>query len=108
MLSFLLEGDVFTAVGGVIACERIQFRAKRSGLQVIKNWQESLLVLTRQDQVIAFFKQGDEIKIMLVRGGLQAERDIGLACCDQRCSLTVRFHRLVIAIDGSGWDLKPA
>ena len=49
-------------------------------MQIIEQGQERLFILTRQDKVIAFFKQRDEIKSMLVRGGLQTKSYIRFAC----------------------------
>ena len=72
--------DLLTAVRGAIARKGTKQLAKIRGLDVIQQRIESLFLLTRQDEIVAFFKERDEIKSVLMSGGLQTEGYVRFAC----------------------------
>ena len=52
----MTPSDLLAAMRGVVSSQRVKFGAKVCSLQVIEQWHQSLFILTRQDNVIAFFK----------------------------------------------------
>ena len=53
----------------------------------------------RQDEIVPFFEQWNEIEMMLMRGGLDTQGDIGLARFNHRGGLAVRLDDLIVAPD---------
>src|SRR5688572_13047635 len=73
---------------------------------MVKQGPECSLMLARQDEIIAFFKQRDEIESMLICRGLQTERRVRSTRLHCRRGLTVRDHSSVVTLDFFSRDLE--
>src|SRR5512143_1599583 len=93
-------------MGGVVARQRVEIITKSGRLQILQQRQESLFVLPRQDEVVAFLEQRDEVKPMLVRSSLQTERRVRFTGGDQTGCFTMGFDDLVITNDLLRRDVK--
>lgn len=95
-------------MGGVVAGQCMEGSTKVSRLDVLKQGQEGLFILPRQDEIVAFFEQWDKIEVVLVSRGLQTERHICLARYDQEGGFGVGMYLRIVAIDHPGWDSESA
>jgi hypothetical protein len=76
-----------------------------AGLKGIQQWGDRLFVLGRKDEVVTFVEKGDEVEIVLMSSGPEADGDIRFALPDGPCSLAMGADRPLIAADFSGWDI---
>ena len=80
---------------------------KFSRLDVIQERGQTVFLLARQHKIVAFFKERDEIEIMLERRGLQSQRGISAATGDGLRTLGRCVDNDLVTVDFVRRDAQP-